>query len=392
MGENGAQRTITRMPCRRYSRMLLVCMLLAGAERGTAQQIVSGTLLASLKTGSLAGVTFPVSFSYDVSGTQPQGQVFLPLTAFNFTLRGTTFTRSNIYQGGQVTLRDGRFENVTASFQVLLPPNPPLRNITFGFGGDGIIGYIDLVGDYGSGTFDLSVATAVVNAASFLAQQSLAPGALATIFGTGLASVAQTGAIPLPATLGGGSVTVGSAPARLLYVSPSQINLQIPWEVTAGATDVAVTTNGAALAPLRATIGAVSPGVFSLGWGVGQAIAINPDGSLAAPDGSVAGVKTHPAHAGDSLMIFATGLGAVAPTIADGAVAGDVIRMATTTPTALVGGVAARVTFAGLAPEFVGVDQINIVVPAVAGNEVSLQIETGGIRSKEKIVIAVRNP
>jgi uncharacterized protein (TIGR03437 family) len=187
-------------------------------------------------------------------------------------------------------------------------------------------------------------------------------------------------------------VTVGSAPARLLYVSPSQINLQIPWEVTADATDITVTTNGAALAPLRATIGAVSSGVFSLGWGVGQAIAINPDRSLAAPDGSVAGGKTHPAHVGDSLMIFGIGLGAVVPTIADGAVAGDVIRMATTTPTALVGGVPARVTFAGLAPEFVGVDQINIVVPAVAGNAVSLQIETGGIRTTEKIVIAVRNP
>jgi hypothetical protein len=50
------------------------------------------------------------------------------------------------------------------------------------------------------------------------------------------------------------------------------------------------------------------------------------------------------------------------------------------------------VTFAGLAPEFVGVDQINIVVPAVAGNALSLQIETGGIRTTEKIVIAVRNP
>jgi hypothetical protein len=115
--------------------MLLVCMLLSTAERCTAQQIVSSTLLASSKTGSLAGVSFPVSFSYDASGAPPQGQAFLALTAFNFTLLGTTFTRSNIFQGGQVTLRDGRFENVTASFQVLLPPNPSLRNITFGFGG-----------------------------------------------------------------------------------------------------------------------------------------------------------------------------------------------------------------------------------------------------------------
>src|SRR5215468_5709676 len=102
---------------RRCSQMLLVCMVLSATQRGAAQQIVSGTLLASLKTGSLAGITFPVSFSYDATGAPPQGQVFLPLTTFNFILRGTTFTRSNIYQGGQVILRDGGFENVTASFQ-----------------------------------------------------------------------------------------------------------------------------------------------------------------------------------------------------------------------------------------------------------------------------------
>jgi uncharacterized protein (TIGR03437 family) len=372
--------------------MLLVCMFLSAAQGGAAQQIVSGKLLASLKTGSLAGIAFPVSFSYDASGAPPQGQVFLPLTTFSFTLRGTKFTRNDIFQGGQVILRDGRFENVTASFQVFLPPSPPLLNITFGFGGDGIIGYIDLAGNYGSGTFELSAAAAVVNAASFTISQPLAPGALATIFGTGLASVSASGVIPLPSTLGGVSVTVAGVPARLLYVAPSQINLQIPWEAVAGDADIAVTTNGAALAPMRATIGAAAPGIFSLGWGVGQAIAINPDGSLAARDGSIAGVNTHPAHTGDSLMIFATGLGAVTPVIADGAVAGSLIRTAITTPVVLVGGVPARVTFAGLSPEFVGVDQINIVVPSAEGDTVSLQIEAGGIRTTEKIVIAVRDP
>ena len=51
--------------------------------------------------------------------------------------------------------RDGLFENVTASFQVFLPPGAPVKNITFGFGGPGIIGYIDLGGQFGSGSFEL---------------------------------------------------------------------------------------------------------------------------------------------------------------------------------------------------------------------------------------------
>jgi uncharacterized protein (TIGR03437 family) len=356
---------------------LLVCILLWAALPGFAQQLVSGTLLATLKTGSLAGTIFPVSFSYDATGASSRGQVFLPLTTFNFTLRGTMFTRSGIYQGGQVILRDGKFENVTAAFLVTVP-NPPLLNITFGFGGDGIIGYIDTDGNYGSGTFELSSAAAVVNAASFLISEPLAP-----IFGTGLAAATVSGGV---------SVTVGGISAHLLYVSPSQINLQTPWEVPAGAAEIIVTTNGAVLPPLRTTIAAAAPGIFTVGWGVGQAIAVNPDGSFAAPEGSIAGVKSRPAHPGDSLMIFATGLGSVMPMIADGVAAGNSIRTANATPTAFVGGVPAQVTFAGLSPEFVGVNQINIVVPSVAEGIVSLQIESGGVRTSDKVVIAVRDP
>jgi len=83
--------------------------------------------------------------SYDASQASPRGQVFLQLITFSFTLNGIPFTRNEIFQGGQVILRDGKFENVTASFQVRLPPNSPVNNITFGFGGDGVIGYIDLL-------------------------------------------------------------------------------------------------------------------------------------------------------------------------------------------------------------------------------------------------------
>ena len=80
----------------------------------------------------------------------------MDLITFDFTLFGVPFHRSDIFQGGQVILLNGVIENVTASFQVILPPNSPVNNITFGFGGPGVIGYIDLNNQFGSGSFTIN--------------------------------------------------------------------------------------------------------------------------------------------------------------------------------------------------------------------------------------------
>jgi hypothetical protein len=120
---------------------------------GTAGQIVFGDLDASLDTGSLAGTMFPVSYSYDASQISPAGDSYILLNSFDFTLLGTEFSKSDIFQGGQVIFHNGVLYDVTASFQVFLPPNTPVENITFGFGGPGVIGYIDLAGDFGLGSF-----------------------------------------------------------------------------------------------------------------------------------------------------------------------------------------------------------------------------------------------
>jgi hypothetical protein len=118
--------------------------------------IVFKTLNASLDTGTLAGTAFPVSFSYDACQVAPVGQSFITLSSFDFTLLGVPFTRNDIFQGGQVIFQDGILQDVTASFQVILPPNSPVNNITFGFGGPGVIGYIDLAGQFGGGSFTVS--------------------------------------------------------------------------------------------------------------------------------------------------------------------------------------------------------------------------------------------
>src|SRR5579863_8461508 len=119
--------------------------------------LVSETLFASLTSGSLAGVTFPATFSYDPSGVNPVGTSFAFLQSFDFVLLGVPFNQSNISQGGQAVFQNGVLNNVTASFQGSVPTNSPVDNITFGFGGPGVIGYQDLSRAFGSGTFTFAV-------------------------------------------------------------------------------------------------------------------------------------------------------------------------------------------------------------------------------------------
>jgi hypothetical protein len=69
------------------------------------------------------------------------------------------FCRQKLSNGPQVIFRDGVARDVTASFQVFMPPNASVKNITLGFGGDGVIGYIDLNDEYGDGSFALASQT-----------------------------------------------------------------------------------------------------------------------------------------------------------------------------------------------------------------------------------------
>ena len=187
-------------------------------------------------------------------------------------------------------------------------------------------------------------------------------------------------------------MTVQGVAAPLLFVSPTQINFQVPWNVQFGPADIVVTVNGTASAKFSATIGGVSPGIFSTQSGVGTAIAINTDGSLVAPLGSIPGIATRPARPGETIIILATGLGLVTPVATTGAASADTLRRTILTPTVLIGGTAATVTFSGLTPQFVGVNQLNVVVPNVAPGVVPLQIDVAGIRTTDQVTIAVAAP
>jgi uncharacterized protein (TIGR03437 family) len=231
--------------------------------------------------------------------------------------------------------------------------------------------------------------TGVVNTASQSSATGVAPGSLVSIFGSNLASsMAASSTVPLSTTLSGVSVTFNSTPAPVQFVSGSQINVQVPWGLAlsgSAATPAQVTItrdDGVASAAVGVQVVAGAPGIYNIG---GQAIAVNSDGSLAAPAGALPGIATHPAVIGDpnGLTILATGLGAVDSPLADGANSADTVRKTLATPTVMIGGVAAQVTFSGLSPQFIGVNQINVVVPAgtPTGSAVPVQIQIGGVKS-----------
>ncbi len=227
----------------------------------------------------------------------------------------------------------------------------------------------------------------IVNTPGVGSVQAIAPGGLVSIFGSNLAAaMTLSDSVPLSTKVGDVTVTINGVATPIQFASPNQINVQVPWSVqvsdSPGAGQVVVTSAGTASAPASVTVVASSPAVYNIG---GQAIAVNSDGSLAAPANSIPGFTTRPARIGDSggLVIFATGLGAVDSPMQDGAASSDQQRNTLAKPTVLIGGVAAQVTFSGLSPQFVGVNQINVTVApgTPTGNAIALQIQVGGTNS-----------
>jgi uncharacterized protein (TIGR03437 family) len=210
-------------------------------------------------------------------------------------------------------------------------------------------------------------ANGIVNGASFAAGLAVAPGSLAAIFGTNLASsTTSAAAIPLPTALGQAlgqtSVTFNGVPAPLFFVSAGQINVQVPFTTAPGPTTVQVTQSGMTSTVQTIGVAAFSPGLFLLD----QA----GDGAIfhALTFGIVS--SSSPARTGEAISIYATGLGAVSPSTASGSAAAS-LASTITQPTVTIGGVPCNVLFSGLAPGLVSVYQINVAVPAglSAGNQ-----------------------
>jgi uncharacterized protein (TIGR03437 family) len=204
--------------------------------------------------------------------------------------------------------------------------------------------------------------TRVLPAAANVFPLSLAPGMFASIYGTSLAD-------PTAQVLFNGT----SIPAA--YTSASQINAVIPDNASALAT--LTVRNGTGSHTVKVFVDAAMPAIFTLdGSGTGPAAAIN------ASNNQVVGIN-NPLHAGDYVELYATGLGA---TTNHGGL--DYANLA---PTVTIGGQDCPVTYAGRAPGYVGLDQINCIVPAGLGATASAPvIVTSGVRSSNVATLALQ--
>ena len=210
----------------------------------------------------------------------------------------------------------------------------------------------------------------VLNGASFAVGAPMAPGVIFSIFGTNLTDGGQADAVntPLPTRLAGARVLVNNVAAPLFFVSPLQINAQFPVELAGLAEaqiQVEVQTSGGTLtsAPEPVTVASASPGIFTLdknGSGAGT-ILRNSDFSLICPQGR-ADCASNPAIRGEAIAIYLTGLGQVAGTWSSGEVATEAVHT-TVTPVVQFDGNEVPVLYSGLAVGFVGLYQINVVVP-----------------------------
>ncbi len=195
-------------------------------------------------------------------------------------------------------------------------------------------------------------ASAVVNAATFTA--GIAPGGIMAIFGEGLTG---TGAPT--------SVDMDGIAVRLLYVSPFQVNAEVPLAAAPGVHTLHI-QSAYGSAQQQVTVSVVAPQIFLVGNPVTGAVVgalVNQDNSLNGP--------SNPLARGNTLVIYATGLGAVLKS--------GQFSVAAASVTVVLNGTELPAAFAGLAPGFIGLYQVNVIIPASTppGLGLSLTLKQG---------------
>lgn len=341
-------------------------------------------LRSSAETPTVAEIYVPTAIT--VNSVTAQLQIDYAnvgdLTVYLFSARGTRSILLNNDCGSLLNINTTFDDTAQSKYSDFCPleagrgpfrPDQPLANSK----GEISAGYWDLVvqntKSQNSGllrSFSLTLtgtpvtqpnftADAVVNSAS-LDGGIVAPGELISIYGVALGpqNGVQAGSGNAPTSLGGTTVTFDGQPAPILYSSFYQLNVQAPYTLVPGTTtQIKIQAPGGATSSIGVDVIASVAGLFTAQTnGRDQLLAINQDGT---PNSS-----SKPAAAGSIISFYATGLGAVSPAVAAG-------RPAPTSPLSnltgglgvVIGGLSSAVSFAGLAPGYAGLYQINAQIP-----------------------------
>ena len=223
----------------------------------------------------------------------------------------------------------------------------------------------------------------------------IAPGDIAVTYGSNFTTVSPQGATstPIATNLAGVQVLVNGTAAPIYFVSPNQIDFQVPYQTVTGTADIQVVNNGVAGNTVSVTVAPAEPRILVfLGYAGEPPIIVNyADGSIATTASGFTALPAHAASPGDTLIMYAIGLGQTNPAATTGAAASsttlETISL-TSVKLTLGGGLQYPTTtltpaFIGLAPGFVGLYQINFTLPSNSpvGNSIPLMLSVNGASS-----------
>jgi len=241
----------------------------------------------------------------------------------------------------------------------------------------------------------------VVSAAAFGGFTSIAPGSWIEIYGSNLAADTRGWATTdfngniAPTSLDRTSVTVGGQQAYVDYISPGQVNVQVPSNVVTGQQQIVVTTAVGASAAYTITVNATEPGMlappsFVIGGKQYVVAQFTDFATYVLPVNAIPGVPSRPAKPGDTMIIYGIGFGPVG-----GVTAGQIAPASSAVaipPQIFFGTSLASLSYAGLTPGSVGLYQFNVVVPNVGTSAaVPLTFTLSGVNGTQTLYTAVGN-
>jgi uncharacterized protein (TIGR03437 family) len=334
--------------------------LVAGWNGGGVTPPGSGaslTLLADPDTVAADAVVYLMATVVSTNGTTPSGSVA-------FSIAGTALG------AGALTGSAGTATATLAVVGSLLPLGT--GTITATYSGAASASVTIAVTASGSGSGAIPAIGGVANAASFA--PSVAPGSLLSVFGSELSpAIDVASAVPLPISASGVAVLVNGIAAPLYYVSPGQLNVQIPYETQANTTALLSVNNNGQVTTQSFQVSPAAPGIFT--------------------DTSGALVPTATAAAGQEIAFYITGAGAVSPAISTGAAPSASTPLANLpqpveTTTVTIGGAAAAIDFIGIPSGLVGVTQINVQVPnGISTGAQPVVVTVGGVASAPATIV-----
>ena len=246
---------------------------------------------------------------------------------------------------------------------------------------------------------------AAVSASAFGEFPTYAPGSWIEIYGTNLSGTTQTwgsgdfNGVIGPTELGGTqgtSVTIGGQAAFVDFISPLQVNVQVPGGVSTGPQPLVLTVGSNPSQPFTSTVNVTQPGLlappnFKID-GTQYVVAQFADGTYVLPTGAISGLTSRPAKPGDTIVIYGIGFGSVAPNIPPGQLVEELNTLSDTFAISFGGVPAASIPYDGLAPNYMGLYQFDVVVPEVAaGDAVPLTFALGSVPGTQTLAIAIGN-